>query len=244
MSMVDGVLFDTQIATATLTALAAVTTGDDTVRMLPNPRLIDCVFHAANGIYGTFHQAEAFPGMVDPALYIPAQLSTTLPPGGGKPPFGPTPLIGGSKFYVKGYQDSGGNQDVNCIASILYDSPGEVVPLEQAKTMGIAQGDLLSGTPTANTWEQIDTFVGDTRHRYIILGINSLSATGSAARAIRFRHPSFGALLPTLRATSVAEGGTAFFPLCPVFDGGDTLKCEAYNSSNEQTDVVLLMKRL
>ena len=154
MPILDGKLFDTQIATATLTALSPVDSVGDKVKDLPPAFYSGVIGFSANCQYLTIHNQTTFGG-IDPGEVIDGRVKT-----GSQRQFekyihqSSQQAVKDSQYIIKGYQDSGGNENVQAILYHVY-GKGRSVPLATAK--GNSRGRIITkgANLTANAWTSI-----------------------------------------------------------------------------------------
>jgi hypothetical protein len=239
MTMPHGVLYDTQCATATLTALTPVLADEGQVKAIKDARLEGVVVYSPNAQYGTVHNSTSFGG-TDPKVVVPGQLQT----GSLREVFwNPSrqQLVEASTFVVQGYQDSGGNEDVNALLLYTYGRGKSIDPLKTKYSL-VGRRTSKGGNLTADTWTQINTITDlDTDKSYAILNVLGYSAN---LRAIRFRHDSFEGLTPMAPGFTDVIYGTHKFQTCPVFKANSPLYIDGYTSNAEDVNVVLGLAEL
>ena len=239
-----GELYDTSCADGVLTTLQPVVSNGDVTKTLPNPRCYEVEVFSLSVQYGTFHQAEAFPGIPDPAVYILPHSATGEDVYGKQPYFMPNPfnLVPTARSYLKAFQQSGAPEDVTGIVHMLYDKPG-TTSIELNALRGFPRGifTLKGANLTADQWTDINTFDGQIGVRYAVTGIQAYSGSGAA---VRLDHPQFGGLYPMVRAFDDWTYGTKWFKYCPVFTGGDPLTIQGYTRAAEDMEVILQMVQL
>ena len=239
-----GELYDTAVPDQVLTTLQPVITNGDITKTLPNPRCFQVEVFSQDVQYGTFHQAEAFPGIPDPAVYIRPHSATGEDLYGKQPYFMPAPfnLVSTARSYLKAFHSAGAPQDITGIVSMLYDKQG-TESRDLMSLRGYPRGIFTQkgANLSADQWTEVNTFDGQIGVRYAIIGAQ---AYGANAAAVRFDHPEFGGLYPMLRAFDDWTYGTQWFKYCPVFTGGDPLIIEGYTRAAEDMEIILQMVQL
>jgi len=237
----DGVLFQTDLVTSTLTALTPVESGRNVVLSQPNPRFAGLTGYSDDLQYLTAHASASFGG-TDPELYLPPQVLTG--PEAHMTWFNQNilePLVKQDTMVVKAFQDAGVNQEVNAILNIQYDLGKSLLYNQVPNPRG--RRLVATGALTADTWGSIGTLRTDLKanKKYAICGVLGYS---SDARAIRFLHPDFQGRTPTLRAHTDVVDGYEKFELCPVFSGDTDLSIEGWTGTGEVMTAIPVLGEL